>query len=463
MSTQHELCPECGHLGKAVGRRTVESLLRPEIRGSLQADDGFWFCRTPGCSIVYFRADSARSYTVDDLRVRVGQKQPGPPTPVCYCFGHTEEEIMDQVRDTGACAIAAEIAAKVRVGDCACETENPEGTCCLGNVRRAMKLATGDEGAPSIGAARSKAGRTGLWVQAGVLMTALLASACCWLPLALVGFGASAVGASAFFEEYRLPFALLTLGLLGVAFYLSYRPARGSTVAGVSGAPATAEDCCTVAGDSGPSRLQRWNRILLWPVTAGAIALLLFPDYVASLIGSAPTAMGREDAINLLVLPLSEGDELVERPADLAIELGNLKSVALSEVLPGGHGLRLELAEGDPLQAQADVLAVLQGQQVIANLVPAEWIRIPVTGMTCEACAVTIADAVWRVDGVGGVVVDADDGLLKVLAENEPFLLRAVADAVVATDYGIGPPETPRSDFSQDLSGLGCCTVDDLQ
>lgn len=55
------------------------------------------------------------------------------------------------------------------------------------------------------------------------ILSAMLASSCCWLPAvaALVGFSAVSVGVV--MMQYHTPLALLALGLLGVSWYLFLR------------------------------------------------------------------------------------------------------------------------------------------------------------------------------------------------------------------------------------------------
>ena len=74
---------------------------------------------------------------------------------------------------------------------------------------------------------------------------------------------------TAILEQYRPIFMVLTFGLLGGAFYLSYRPGR---TAAASGTPAT--------------RVMKLNRIMLWAVTAIAVVFLFFPQVVTDLFES---------------------------------------------------------------------------------------------------------------------------------------------------------------------------------
>ncbi len=66
----------------------------------------------------------------------------------------------------------------------------------------------------------------------GTILSAIVASSCCWLPPLLIGlgvlFGFSAdrmIGVmKGSIETYRPIFMVVTFGFLGMAFYLTYRP-----------------------------------------------------------------------------------------------------------------------------------------------------------------------------------------------------------------------------------------------
>ncbi len=60
---------------------------------------------------------------------------------VCYCFAVTEADLRREIAETGRSTAAAEITEHVRAGRCACEVKNPQGSCCLGNVARAIREA----------------------------------------------------------------------------------------------------------------------------------------------------------------------------------------------------------------------------------------------------------------------------------------------------------------------------------
>ena len=81
---------------------------------------------------------------VDDHEVicQVGAKALAKPTPVCFCFAHTAEDIrIDVATHDGSSIIKAEVKAAVADGLCACEHLNPSGVCCLPAIHRAVTAA----------------------------------------------------------------------------------------------------------------------------------------------------------------------------------------------------------------------------------------------------------------------------------------------------------------------------------
>ena len=141
MSAQSSGCPSCGANGKRVRPATVESLLKAEALARSSRTDGFRFCSTPSCDVVYFHPETSELFGRRDVRVRVGLKETAAPRQVCYCFDHTIEEIGEEVAASGTSRIPDEIAEMCRQGLDRCETTNPKGACCLGDVHKAVKKA----------------------------------------------------------------------------------------------------------------------------------------------------------------------------------------------------------------------------------------------------------------------------------------------------------------------------------
>ena len=131
-------CPTCGIKGKAVPTLTVKNLVMDYPR--VAKDDSYSFCRIPNCDVVYFAADSILRKA--DIKVRVGLKEQTHPIPLCYCFGYTREDIRRDIEERSSTDIPQRIKAEIQDGICACEVKNPSGTCCLGDITRAIQELT---------------------------------------------------------------------------------------------------------------------------------------------------------------------------------------------------------------------------------------------------------------------------------------------------------------------------------
>lgn len=90
---------------------------------------------------MYFGGGGVFAY--EDVLVPVFQKEPVGRRTVCYCFDVREDRVRAEVETAGASASADWITALVRDERCACELRNPQGSCCLGNVRAIVQAAHG--------------------------------------------------------------------------------------------------------------------------------------------------------------------------------------------------------------------------------------------------------------------------------------------------------------------------------
>lgn len=167
----------------------------------------------------------------------------------------------------------------------------------------------------------------------GAVFTAIVGSACCWLPLVLITLGFSAAGVGSFFDQYRPFFLVAAFVLLGVAWHYTYptivgrgwahllgRPKSVATAAGCCAASPSStavpsccgtgpgsepEDCCARSADtnSGPSPHRRFtlrqvNQLLLGLTTALVVVFALFPHWFGFLFagsGRGDSAAKREN------------------------------------------------------------------------------------------------------------------------------------------------------------------------
>ena len=128
------VCPRCGQKGQKIDTATVKALLAVGLRQV--RDVPYRFCPNAACDVVYFSEDGAQTFTTEQVRVRVYQKEPqADDVFVCYCFRHTRGEIRAEWQRSGTAPALDDITAGIQAGQCACDWRNPQGSCCLGNVR----------------------------------------------------------------------------------------------------------------------------------------------------------------------------------------------------------------------------------------------------------------------------------------------------------------------------------------
>lgn len=301
-------CPTCGGAARKIKRVTLEQLLRKPSRRDV-GDGQYHVCAAPACPTVYF---SEAGHLLDEtsLSVPFGLKQNGRPRKICYCFGHTIDEIHGEIARTAQSTVRERIERAIGQQGCRCEYTNPLGCCCLSTIKAAVDegfrlagkagvtreaTAVIAAGGHSLGEAAASPGGdccdsnrrrasavpgNGRLAAVGSVVAASLSSACCWLPLALLAFGASAAGAAAFFEQWRPVFASVATALLAWGFYRVYgagrRCARGS--------------CGAASTWSG-----RLNRGTLWVAAAAVVTMVFFPSYVQHLYGAAETMTEEAD------------------------------------------------------------------------------------------------------------------------------------------------------------------------
>lgn len=125
-------CPACGSIGPIVGVAPV----RPHRPG---APEGSWqHCATTACPVVYYL--DAHTVDVSEVVTQVGPKATDRPSPVCFCFAHTADDLLaDAAAHEGVSTIKAQIKQAVNDGHCACEHLNPAKGCCLPEVHRVLR------------------------------------------------------------------------------------------------------------------------------------------------------------------------------------------------------------------------------------------------------------------------------------------------------------------------------------
>ena len=109
----------------------------------------------------------------------------------------------------------------------------------------------------------------------GAVVSAFLASLCCLGPLVFALLGIGGAGLLVKFEPYRPYFTVLTLGMLGLGFYFTYR--RPRLAAATAGAPSGPECGCE---HPKPNNI---GKVMLWVATVLVAGFLAFPYLAATL------------------------------------------------------------------------------------------------------------------------------------------------------------------------------------
>lgn len=115
---------------------------------------------------------------------------------------------------------------------------------------------------------------------AGSVGAAIMASFCCVLPMVFGLTGLSILGASALFAVWRPYLLILTIGLLGLGFYFTYR--RG-------------KEHCRLDSPCSTLSKRRPSRLILWLASTATLLFAAFPYYsgpVAGILLSQPRVVG---------------------------------------------------------------------------------------------------------------------------------------------------------------------------
>lgn len=429
--------------------------------------DGFRFCAEPSCEVVYYHAESGQRIHRCDVKVRVGQKETAPPRPVCYCFDHTVEEIEADVKETGTSRILDSITERCRQGLDRCEETNPQGACCLANVRRALKDAQATLGRDAPVAVESTSpshdsnvdccavntashsAALGRWdaaiiAQIGALASAVVASACCWLPLLLVAVGVSGGALAATFEAWRPVLLPVTLLLLGVAFYFTYRRPRVALSAGLHSGPSgddyccvpeagTVEACCPPGSTRGMT-LKRVNKAMLWVVTAFVLAFAFFPNYVGYLLGGSDTLAMRND-LDKVVVDI-EGMTCEACAASIEDSLRKVPGVAAAEVNYEKRQAVIGLPRGSQPPLEAILSAIAHAGNYHGRIAEQVQWTLAIEGMTCEGCASGLQAALYRVPGVTAASVSYEEKRA-VVTTTPPVSEEVLRNAVSQAGYSV--------------------------
>lgn len=136
-------CPKCNNKGVKVKLVTPQSLLKDCCKSKINTELVYNFCKNIECDIAYYSNDPDNLFTKDELKVKATLKDKGLDVHVCYCFDHTRQSVLDEIKESGVSTVIEDIKAKMKDPGCFCETSNPQGGCCLANNIAWVKEAKG--------------------------------------------------------------------------------------------------------------------------------------------------------------------------------------------------------------------------------------------------------------------------------------------------------------------------------
>lgn len=89
-------------------------------------EQAYYFCDAADCEVAYFSTDGL-IIKKTELRTPLTKTDKSEDKVICYCFGVTLQDAKANP------AIKAFVMQHTKLGNCACETRNPSGHCCLKN------------------------------------------------------------------------------------------------------------------------------------------------------------------------------------------------------------------------------------------------------------------------------------------------------------------------------------------
>lgn len=127
--SSEKLCSVCGKEANRVLSVTVATHVDARFWPLLA--DGYRFCATEDCPVLYFDNRKRIYFTRDEVKTRFGPKEKTEPRPVCYCLNVLAEQIRVEIEEKKCCYSLQDIVAYTKAGTGKwCLTTNPSGKCC---------------------------------------------------------------------------------------------------------------------------------------------------------------------------------------------------------------------------------------------------------------------------------------------------------------------------------------------
>lgn len=137
------ICPISFEKGQRLLRKTLANHVQPRYWDIIN-EEGFFFCRTKDCSVVYFNNEKKLYFGFEDVRSIVMHKMPigTENRPVCYCKNVLESRIMDELLVQKCCDSIIDIQqfTEANTGK-DCVITNPTGRCCGKQIKEILEWA----------------------------------------------------------------------------------------------------------------------------------------------------------------------------------------------------------------------------------------------------------------------------------------------------------------------------------
>ena len=121
-SKRHK-CPANGKEYSLVSSSTIKKHIKDPWLWNEELQ-GYYFCSDPNCEVVYFGQDDS-IMNKESMRTKVGIKEKNENAILCYCYGVTKAEAKNNPN------IRSFVVQETQKQQCACESRNPSGKCCL--------------------------------------------------------------------------------------------------------------------------------------------------------------------------------------------------------------------------------------------------------------------------------------------------------------------------------------------
>jgi Zinc binding domain len=129
-----QACPQCGMSCKNVEIRTLYHQVRfPENLGIILGT--YYFCPSRDCPIAYF---SIAGNIIPKEHLTTHQDIQNDK--LCYCFDIDAADYLTALSTNQAEPIKHFVMLRTKSGECACETRNPSGQCCLARFKQLEKM-----------------------------------------------------------------------------------------------------------------------------------------------------------------------------------------------------------------------------------------------------------------------------------------------------------------------------------